>query len=151
MEDPTRFILRWERDKLYGWHSKTSFNGVVGFVMSLEMGYELPAVDIVARGDSYYLCGETKSTHFQFGGHHRAIAHYILSRPLECNLWKEDNDPLFARRSFHLIGDSILKDDSVGYTYYDLLREADARKVAAELGERLYPGQRFLDSKDCRK
>ena len=143
------FLLRWDRDNLYGWHTVTGFNGVAGFVMALEKGYDVPAVDIVKRGNFYYLCGESKSHLFQYGGHHRAISHYIFGKSLNCNLWERDDDKDFSKRKFTLIQNSVLSSNvpGGGYYYYDELLEEDAREIAKALGEKLDWDMQFLDSR----
>jgi len=139
--------LDWNRDKLFGWHRETDFRSVAGFVMAIEMGYEMPAVDVVKRHGLYFLCGESKEDYFQYGGHNRSIAKYILNRLLNVNLWDNDNDPSREKRIFVPIEDSVLEDLGLGYTWYDYLRKKDANIIAKELGQDLVGDRIFLDSK----
>ena len=61
---------------------------VAAMIEGIKLGHDFPAVDIVKVGEGFYrmAAGEQDLSGFYDGGHHRAVAHYIKSKPLKCNL-----------------------------------------------------------------
>ncbi len=142
-----RVTLDFDRDRIYGWQLFTNLRKVAGMVKALELGYDLPDVDVVKRDGVYFLCKEQKSDVKQWGGHSRTIAKYVVGRNFFCNVWDEDNPEKFKNREYYDIKNAVLRDNPLRkYSYYNKLKEADARVVSRDLGDSMWGFQRFLDS-----
>ncbi len=141
-----RVFFDWGKDRIFGWQLFTNFKKVAGMANALELGYELPDVDVVERDGVYFLCKEQKSNTRQWGGHSRTAARYIIGRGFSCNLWDKDRPGEFRDRKYYEIKDAVFRDSLVPYPYYGKLKEVDARVVAKNLGDSIWEFQSFLDS-----
>lgn len=78
--------LNLEFVTLYGFENGNSDIVIDSIIKGIENGDEFPPVFVVRFPDnSYRIVAETDPLDdTNYGGHHRAIAHYIAGKPLKC-------------------------------------------------------------------
>ncbi len=88
-------IIWLDLDKvdLFGWEDLKYASKLAKMVRDIEKGDEFPEVLIAVRNGRYALSGRCEvarnkygSLTDNYGGHHRAVAHYIAGMPLKCKI-----------------------------------------------------------------
>jgi hypothetical protein len=83
------FDLDWRVHTLIGYQPKVSDLRVDAIIRGMEAFDNIPAVKVYKIGDGddlYQLTFLQKPTGGKDGGHHRAVASYILGQPLRCQV-----------------------------------------------------------------
>jgi hypothetical protein len=86
------FFLDLLQNKLYGWETSQHDRIVASICKGIELGDYFPPVGVHYVGENIY---ELSGARLNFrspsgqlitdiGGHHRAVAHYIMNVPLKC-------------------------------------------------------------------
>lgn len=100
--------------ELQGWEKPKDALTVADYVTMNLGGLVPPKVEVVKKGDIYQIvCGERGwrelNKDYNYGGHHRAVAHLISGHNLRCVLL--DKHRVDTRKvSFFSIRDSVLMD-----------------------------------------
>lgn len=128
VEDLTLDLSKVE---LFGWEKPKSSIVVAAMVSAIECGAIFPRVFVVEKRRGYELAygfvgRSERPENYNYGGHHRAIAHYIAGTPLPCRVLQ--GHPQFPHfKHFENIREVPLKDR------YD---EKQLREVLLYLPER---------------
>ena len=136
--------IDWDKDRLFGSLKEFDCKKVAGFIFALERGYSFPNVEVARRSGDYYLCQAYHGDEISYGGHHRAIAHFISGFSFGFNLREEDKPKL--PKPVHLIQNCVCENKEYPYDWYNYLRRTDAEELAKILGDDLSTRNlRFLD------
>ena len=78
---------------IFGFEMEKDIATVARMVRNVESGADFPPVYVTKIDDkNYILSGYEVSEENNYGGHHRALAHWIVGKPLKCimteNYWK---------------------------------------------------------------
>lgn len=87
----TLIHLNLEQIMLYGYQSSVSDLKVDAIIRGIEAGDIFPPVFVRRRNDHEYELGlfEDLDDRENYGGHHRAVAHYLMDAPLRCQVREE--------------------------------------------------------------
>jgi len=106
-----QFYLDLNKVTLLGWEPVKFYDTISDLVDSIEEGKEFLSVPVRKIDDSTYsLVYGVKDRKHKFmidGGHHRALAHYIINVPLKCEL--HPHHPLPDENSRIPISEIILR------------------------------------------
>ena len=82
------FYLDLHKDRLYCYEPQKSDLNVAVIIEGIKLGHKFPAVKVVKNGEIYEIqgIGQHFGHKFEWGGHHRAVAHYIEGVSLRCKL-----------------------------------------------------------------
>jgi len=78
-------LLDLNKVQLLGWENPSALL-TDSYVRALERGHRFPLVDVIRRGAYYEIRGGYD------GGHHRAVAHYIVGVPLRVRVFEKDRE-----------------------------------------------------------
>lgn len=80
--------LDWNKDLLFGWETEKSDRVILSIIRGIELRDDFPPVPIIGDDGEYYISDFRKKPESDYydGGHNRAVAHYIMSEPLKCEL-----------------------------------------------------------------
>ena len=81
---------------LYGWERGKCLEKVCSLVKGIIMGDEFPLVPIRRDENIFVLSNITD------GGHHRAVAHYLVGEPLRCLVNDEEHWQIMSREKVHV-------------------------------------------------
>jgi hypothetical protein len=112
-------VLDLSSVELSGWESSKNSIIVAAMIEGICLGCKFPPVDIVSSEKGYCLNYGSEDSLYDvknYGGHHRAIAHYIANSPLECTILPSHRSQKAVLPDFFSIGEIIL-DDSFGWKH----------------------------------
>lgn len=84
--------LNLDEVDLFGWEEGKSVKAIARMVRKIEADKELPPVFVAVVEGKYVLsaCPEFRYREPEnYGGHHRALAHYISKIPLKCQITED--------------------------------------------------------------
>jgi hypothetical protein len=107
------FDLDWNVDRLLGWEQDQSDLVIAAMIKGIEIGCEFPSVDVVgsksAKGDYELACGPVcGGDYWEYGGHHRAVAHYIKRVSLKCKLLSDHRTTLPSSIKYSYVDEFVL-------------------------------------------
>ena len=115
VDSPTRLDLNFKEDLLLGWELEHNFDAVASLVKALELGAQIPPVKVLSTDLTKFTLSRdftklnSKQKEYPDGGHRRAIAHYIIGKPLPCLVYYglpyDEITNMFAIRCCSLIDD----------------------------------------------
>ncbi len=111
-------FLNLEQITLYGFQDTVSDLKVDAIIRGIEAGDDFTPVLVKKRNDVEYELGPFMDYEDEdnYGGHHRAVAHYIANVPLKCRLWENKYDPESLETPIN-IKDIIIADDKGQYEH----------------------------------
>ena len=121
----TIIYLNLEQITLYGFQKMVTDLKVDAIIRGIEAGDVFPPILVRKRTGGEYELGVFRDSEDweNYGGHHRAVAHYIEGVPLRCKVWEwrsdadceEYNELIVPTLRFIKIEDIILKEDKGEY------------------------------------
>jgi hypothetical protein len=105
------FYLDWTKHELYGWEAKKSGSAVDAIIRGIERGDDFPPVTVhEGEKNKFYISPLREASNgYVDGGHHRALGHYELRKPLKCELI--EGGPIWPDEMCIPISDIIIVDD----------------------------------------
>lgn len=133
-----KVFINWKKDKLYGWEKEKNIHFVNAIAEAIEDGEEIEPIEVFQLGPNKYV--------LHGGGHHRALAHYILGKHLEAKvISKPENEMGLGGLIKHFnIAEIVLYDhltDFDGSVYQEVLSRQYETKLLSTNYPRLKPTQ----------
>ncbi|MBI2103162.1 hypothetical protein HYT55_04940 [Candidatus Woesearchaeota archaeon] len=142
----TIIYLNLEQIMLYGYQQSVSDLKVEAIMRGIEAGDVFPPVLVRKRNEKEYELGVFRDPEDKenYGGHHRAVAHYIGDVPLRCKVWEwrsdadceEYNGLIVPTLRFIKLGDIALKEDREEYRIAKGMYKRDSKLTLTEDEER---------------